>query len=84
MCVGPPSSCISATNVDIGYVRELHYYSGCLLQTVETWANAGVYRASCAHALGSMFIGLFVCLFVCFTGNSGESTAERHLRNQTY
>ena len=39
--------------------------SGGLLQTAQTWANARVCSASCAHALGSMFVCLFViaCLF---------------------
>ena len=58
--------------------------SGCLLQTAQTWANAGVCSASCAHAFGCMycmFVCLFVCLFVCFvcynlfvcfTGNLGD------------
>ena len=36
--------------------------SGGLLQTDKTWANEGVCGASCAHALGS----LFVCLFGLF------------------
>ena len=47
---------------------------GSLLQTAQTWANARVCSASCAHALGSMFVcySLFVCLFVCFTGNLGD------------
>ena len=42
--------------------------SGCLLQTAQTWANAGVCSTSCSHALGIMFVCLFVCLFelVCF------------------
>ncbi len=41
--------------------------SGSLLQTAHTWANAEMCSASCAHALGSMFVCLFViaCLFVC-------------------
>ena len=39
--------------------------SGSLLLTAQTWANAGVYSASCAHALGSMYVCSFVCLFVC-------------------
>ena len=38
--------------------------SGCLLQTAQTWANAGVCSASCAHAFGCMYVCLFVCLFV--------------------
>ena len=52
--------------------------SGCLLQTAQTWANAGVCSASCAHAFGCMYVCLFVCLFVitclfvCFTGNLGD------------
>ena len=37
--------------------------SGCLLQTAQTWANAGVCSASCAHAFGCMYVCLFVCLF---------------------
>jgi len=43
------------------------HVSGGFLQTAETWANAGVCSASCAHALDSMFVCLFwlVCLFVC-------------------
>ena len=35
------------------------------LQTAQTWTEAGICNASCAVALGSMF----VCLCVCFTGN---------------
>ena len=52
--------------------------SGSLLQPAQTWANAGVCSASCAHAFGCMFVCLFVCLFViaclfvCFTGNLGD------------
>ncbi len=40
--------------------------SGCVLQTAQTWANAGVCSASCAHAFGCVFVCLFVitCLFV--------------------
>ena len=40
--------------------------SGSLLQTAQTWANAGVCSASCAHAFGCMFVCLLllVCLFV--------------------
>ena len=40
--------------------------SGCILQTAQTWANAGVCSASCAHALGILFVylSLFVCLLV--------------------
>ena len=40
--------------------------SGCLLQTAQTWANAGVCSASCAHAFGCIYVCLFVitCLFV--------------------
>ena len=38
--------------------------SGCLLQPAQTWANAGVCSASCAHAFGCMYVCLFVCLFV--------------------
>ena len=36
--------------------------SGGLPQTAQTCANAGVCSASCAYALGSMFV--IVCLFV--------------------
>ena len=65
------------------YVRRIRLekwsqVSGCILQTAQTWANAGVCSASCAHALGGMFVCLslfvcvFVCLFVCFTGNLGD------------
>ena len=49
-----------------------------LLQTAQTLINAEVCSASCAHALGSMFVCLFVCyslfvsLFVCFTDNLGD------------
>ena len=32
--------------------------SGSLLQTAQTWSNAGVCIASCTHALGSMFVCL--------------------------
>ena len=32
--------------------------SGSLLQTAQTWANAGVYSASCAHMLSSMSVRL--------------------------
>ena len=39
--------------------------SGCLLQTAQTWANAGVCSASCAHAFGCMYVCLFIFLFVC-------------------
>ena len=56
--------------------------SGCLLQTAQIWANAGVCSASCAHAFGCMYVCMFVCLFVClfvcynlfvcFTGNLGD------------
>ena len=38
-------------------------FSGYLLQTAQTWATAGVCSASCAHALGIMFVCLFICLF---------------------
>ena len=48
--------------------------SGGFLQTAQTWANAGICSASCANALGSVFVlaCLFVCLFVLFTGNLGD------------
>ena len=48
--------------------------SGSLFQRAQTWANVGVCSAYCAHVLGSMFVcySLFVCLFVCFTGNLGD------------
>ena len=36
--------------------------SGSLLQTAQTWANAGVCSASCAHAFGCLFV--IACLFV--------------------
>ena len=36
--------------------------SGCLLQTAQTWANAGVCSASCAHAFGCMYVTLVVCV----------------------
>ena len=64
---------------DIGMIHELTqvsrhntsshvgWVSGCLLQTAQTWANAGDCSASCAHAFGCMYVCLFVitCLFVC-------------------
>ena len=53
--------------------------SGCLLQTAQTWANAGVCSASCAHVFGCMYVCLFVCynLCVCFTGNLGDWVLRR-------
>ena len=48
-----------------------HYHvSGYLLQTAQTWANVGVCSASCAHALGIIFVSL--SLFVCLTGDLGH------------
>ena len=80
MCV---PQCIRITQWCIStYVKSVHnnllskcsQVSGCLLQTAQTWANAGVCSASCAHAFGCMYVCLFVCynLFVCFTGNLGD------------
>ena len=45
----------------------LSQVSRCILQTAQTWANAGVCSDFCEHALGIMFVCLFelvVCLFV--------------------
>ena len=46
----------------------IYKVSGSLVQTAQTWANAGVCSDYCAPAFGCLFVCLFViaCLFVCF------------------
>ena len=57
----------SSVSLSISHVRHIccvANFSGGFLQAAQTWANVGVCSASCAHALGSMFVCLFVCLFI--------------------
>ena len=39
-------------------LQYVYAFSGSLFQTAQNWANAGVCSASCARALGSMFVCL--------------------------
>ena len=55
------TACVCNSNVSQG--------SGGFLRTAQTWANAGVCGASCAHALDTVFVCLLV---VCFTCNLGD------------
>ena len=56
---------LSAFTSSLLWLHNHSVVSGCLLQTAQTWANAGVCSASCAHAFGCMYVCLFVitCLF---------------------
>ena len=46
-------------NVVLPVVKtQISQVPGCLFQTALTWANAGVCSASCAHALGIMYVCL--------------------------
>ena len=55
---------IIAWIIILGFLRS--HVSVVFLQTAQIWANAGVCSASCTHALGSMFVCLFVWGFFCF------------------